>query len=165
MAWALRLAIVLGVTLLAHLSFLAYTLNCFAWTAVLVGFVLMLTQRTVSAALNFVTGVLCVMGLHSGFTYRHRQLELDAAPVIAAVEDFRRSQGRYPKDLSELPASVWAGLPEAAPKARRWQGAGDVSCWYFEPDKGRPNYGITCGTLIFLKHTYDPARRRWYSWD
>lgn len=164
-AWALRLGSVGVVTLLAYTSFLAYTLSCLVWPLLLVSFVITLTRRTAWAALDFAAVVLCFVALQSGFTYLHQQVEHEAAPMIAAVEDFQRAHGRYPKDLSELPPSVWTAHPKAAPNDRHWQGAGGADCWYWGPDERRKDYGITCVTFVFLKHTYDPERRSWYSWD
>ncbi|MCY1023883.1 hypothetical protein [Pyxidicoccus sp. MSG2] len=164
-AWALRLGAVVVVTLLAYTSFMAYMLSCLVWPLLLVSFATTLYRRTARAALDFAVVVLCFAGLQGGFAYRHRQVEHEAAPVIAAVEDFQRAHGHYPKELSELPPSVWTALPNAAPNDLRWQGAGGAPCWYREPDERRKAYGITCVTFVFLKHTYDSERRRWYSWD
>ncbi|MCP3140351.1 hypothetical protein [Pyxidicoccus xibeiensis] len=152
-------------TLLAHLSLWAYTLHGLVWPVMVGWLIATVSRRTMSAALNFAACVLCVVGLRQGFAYRHRVVELEATPVIAALEDFQQTRGRYPEQLSELPPSVWAQLPAANPAYGRWQGAGDVSCYYRAPDTRRKDYGITCVTLMFLKHSYDRERRRWYTWD
>jgi hypothetical protein len=85
-----------------------------------------------------------------------RLLELRLQPVIAALKTYRNSNGIYPGSLDELVPDYLQSVP-SCPKHK---------LVFFTRNKAdTTQFGLTCVTFGFNKHTYDSATGAWKDWD
>jgi hypothetical protein len=76
-----------------------------------------------------------------------------AAVALFALDDYRQSQGSYPR-LTPLQDEFPLRLRSALAGAH---------CQGYEPDGD--SYKLTCEGVLFTKCTYDHATHAWRSWD
>jgi hypothetical protein len=82
-----------------------------------------------------------------------RYVRWEAAPLVAALEDYQRTHGRDPTGGSPFAEE------ETPPEL---QGLVDRDCFYASNDRG---LHVTCRGVLFTHCTYDLSTRRWSAWD
>ena len=80
-----------------------------------------------------------------------RQLEQEQAPLVAELENFKRSNGKYPEALDSLVPKYLAELPRC-PISRR-------PGYWFDTTTG--SYELRCPTFLFTVRTYKSTVKKW----
>ncbi|MCI5207896.1 MAG: hypothetical protein D3910_03705 [Candidatus Electrothrix sp. ATG2] len=107
------------------------------------------------AGLLIIGAILLVSGPVS-CSIQTRLLELRLQPVIAALKTYHESNGSYPGSLDELVPDYLQSVP-SCPKHK---------LVFFTRNKAdTTQFGLSCVTFGFNKHTYDSATGAWKDWD
>ncbi len=103
-----------------------------------------------------VIGAILLVSEPVSCSVQSRLLELRLQPVIAALETYRDINDSYPGSLNELIPDHLQSVP-SCPKHK---------LVFFTRNKAdTTQFGLTCVTFGFNKHTYDSATGAWKDWD
>ena len=79
------------------------------------------------------------------------------APVIAGLDKYKSTNGRYPDNLDALLPAYLGDLPGCPDSTK------PGAAYYVDPNSG--DYVLGCYTGLFTKRLYDSRTRRWESGD
>lgn len=111
---------------------------------------------------GFLVCTLAMTGSLIGVSQILRGCEERAAPVIAALEQYKAKRGHYPDTLSGLVPDPLPRLPDGFS-----EGVGLDGIMYYHQAKDRETYSLTFFPvkMLPLRHSYGPTTGKWMTWD